>query len=79
MQDNASPPVERRKPDETIRGERLETIEEISDLLAIIQKMGHRLSYETHNQDYDLVADLNQILHEARLKMLEIQNRSSRR
>ena len=46
--------------------ERLETIEEISELLQVVQEIGRRLSNETHGNAYDLVQDLNEILHRAR-------------
>lgn len=55
--------------DETPRGERRETIEELSKLLLVVQEMGRRLAYETHGETYDLVRELNALLHQARAKM----------
>jgi len=59
--------------DETREGERNETLEEISNLLLVVQQMGHRLSYETHRETYDLVQELNALLHQARAKLELIQ------
>ena len=57
------------KGDETARGERRETVGEMLDLLAVVQKMGRRLAYETHGASYDTVRELNQHLHHAREKI----------
>ena len=57
------------KGDETAAGERRETVGEMLDLLAIVQKMGRRLAYETHGKSYDLVRELNENLHQAREKI----------
>lgn len=59
--------------DETMKGERRETVGELADLLSIAQRMGRRLAYETHGESYDLVRDLNQNLHLAREKIDLIQ------
>lgn len=69
MENQLATPVERRRPGESPRGERRETIEEMSDTIALIQKMGQRLAYETHFDEYDQVAELNLTLHQARLQM----------
>lgn len=61
------------KGDETTRGERRETVGELFDLLAVAQKMGRRLAYETHGESYDLVRELNEHLHQAREKIELIQ------
>ncbi len=61
------------KGDETARGERRETVGEMLDLLAVVQKMGRRLAYETHGESYDIVRELNQCLHQAREKIEMIQ------
>lgn len=62
---------------ETLEGERRETIEELSELLFVLQEMGRRLAYETHGESYDLVRDLNEILHQSRAKMEEIRRLST--
>lgn len=59
--------------DETARGERRETAGELLDLLALAQKMGRRLAYETHGESYDTVRELNEHLHQAREKIDLIQ------
>lgn len=56
--------------------ERLETIQELSDLIIVVQEMGHRLAYETHGDHYAEVRELNNILHAARQKIAEIQRNS---
>ncbi|MDP1644879.1 MAG: hypothetical protein Q8L71_05175 [Thiobacillus sp.] len=55
--------------DETREGERNETIEELSNLLFVVQEMGRRLSYETHQEAYDLVRELNELLHQSSAKL----------
>jgi hypothetical protein len=59
---------------EVMDGERRETIEELSDLLVVVQEMGRRLANETHGESYDMVRELNEILHMARLKIGKIQD-----
>lgn len=61
------------KGDETSKGERRETVGELLDLLAVAQKMGRRLAYETHGESYDFVRELNEHLHQAREKVDLIQ------
>jgi len=51
---------------ETIAGARHETIEELSGLLFVVQEMGTRLANETHGAAFDLVRELNDLLHQAR-------------
>jgi len=51
--------------DQTQQGERRETAGELFALLAVAQKMGRRLGYETHGEAYDSVRDLNELLHRA--------------
>jgi hypothetical protein len=59
--------------EETPEGERRETIQELSDLLFVVQEMGRRLANETHGESYDLVRELNELLHQARAKLDLIQ------
>ena len=61
------------KGDETAKGERRETVGELLDLLAVVQKMGRRLAYETHGESYDFVREMNEHLHRAREKIELIQ------
>jgi hypothetical protein len=56
--------------------ERNETASELGDLLAVAQKMGRRLANLTHGAEYDLVLELNEFLHEARLQITLIQTAS---
>ena len=53
-----------------------ETAGELGDLLALVQKMGRRLANLTHGVEYDLVLELNELLHEARVQMVLIQDAS---
>lgn len=53
--------------------ERNETIEELADLIVVVQEMGHRLAYETHGDDYSQVQELNELLHQVRMKITQIQ------
>jgi len=53
--------------------ERRETVEEISELLVVVQEMGRRLANETHGNPYELVLELNELLHQARAKIELIQ------
>jgi hypothetical protein len=59
--------------EESPEGERRETIEELSNLLFVVQEMGRRLANETHGKSYDLVRELNELLHRARAKLDLIQ------
>jgi hypothetical protein len=53
--------------------ERYQTIEEIAQLFGVVQAMGHRLAEETHGASYDEVRALNELLHQARMKIEAIQ------
>ena len=53
--------------------ERRETVEEISELLVVVQEMVRRLANETHGTPYELVLELNELLHQARAKIELIQ------
>ncbi|MCK9285100.1 MAG: hypothetical protein M0P39_12565 [Rhodocyclaceae bacterium] len=59
--------------DTTPKSERRETVGELLELIFVVQTMGHRLAYETHGEAYDLVWDLNGLLHQARDKIERIQ------
>lgn len=59
--------------DESQEQERRETAEEISELLSVVQEMGRRLANETHGAPYELVLELNELLHQARAKIELIQ------
>jgi hypothetical protein len=59
--------------DDSQRQERRETVEELSELLLIGQEMGRRLANETHGTPYELVLELNELLHQARAKIALIQ------
>jgi len=56
--------------------ERLQVIEELSGLLNVVQEMGRRLADETHGNTYDLVKDLNEALHQARIQLRVIDSNS---
>lgn len=58
---------------QALEEERSETVAELSDLFFVVQEMGQRLAKETHGDSYDLVLELNQILHRAREKIHQIE------
>lgn len=60
--------------DGTNEGERLETIDELTDLLVVVQEMGRRLANETHGDAYANVRELNELLHQARRQMVKIRD-----
>lgn len=49
--------------DETLKWEKNETVSELLDLLRISQEMGQRLATETHGESYNLVREVNELLH----------------
>lgn len=57
---------------ETMSAARIETIEEMSGLLFVIQEMGTRLANETHGAAFDLVRELNELLHQAHATVILI-------
>jgi hypothetical protein len=60
--------------DETREGERRETIDELSDLLFVVQKVGRRLADETHGDSYSEVRVLNELLHQTRVQLIKIRD-----
>jgi hypothetical protein len=58
--------------DEAMAGERQETLDELSDLLAVVQAMGQRLANETHGDSYAQVRKLNELLHRTRVQLTKI-------
>lgn len=52
----------------SLTDERQETVEELYGLLVTIQRIGQRLANETHGEPYDLVSELNELLHQSREK-----------
>jgi len=70
--------VEKRAINEDLeRLEKLGLLEDIADLLSVMQKKGHKLANETHNETYDLVNELNQYLHEAHLQLRKLRTKFS--
>jgi hypothetical protein len=51
-----------------------ETIGELSDLLFVVQEVGHRLANEIHGDAYAQVRQLNELLHQSRLQLNQIQD-----
>lgn len=62
--------------DDSRRGERRETINELSDLLHLAQEMGRRLANETHGSSYAYVEELNRLLHQTRSQLNRIEGRT---
>ena len=63
---------ETRLPGKSATGERIETIEELVALFPVIQRMGHRLAYESRGDVYVLVNELNSRLHLAGVQLEKI-------
>jgi len=61
-----------------LKEERRKTVAELLELLLVAQRMGHRLADETHGESYDLVRDLNELLHQTREKIEQIQEASKK-
>jgi hypothetical protein len=59
--------------EENLAEERSETVKELSGLFVIVQEMGRRLANETHGEAYDLVRELNELLHQTRAKINQIE------
>jgi len=59
--------------DDSQEQERHETVEELSALLFVVQEMGRRLANETHGASYELILELNEVLHQARTQIELIQ------
>lgn len=60
--------------DETREDKRRETIDELSDLLIVVQKIGQRLANETHGDSYPQAMELNELLHQARIQLDKIKD-----
>lgn len=60
--------------DETMEGERRETVYELSDLFIVVQEMGRRLANETHGNAYSQVRQFNELLHQARIELNRIKD-----
>jgi hypothetical protein len=63
--------------EEKLTEERNETVKELSGLFVIVQEMGRRLANETHGEAYDLVRELNELLHQTRLKINQIEQHAA--
>lgn len=63
--------------DDSREEERLETLDELGDLLAVLQEMGERLANETHGDAYAGVHEFNAMLHQARLQLERIRGGSA--
>jgi hypothetical protein len=55
--------------DDIQKFERVETVCEMLNLLAVMQEMARRLASETHSDDYDDVQDLAHKLHDIRVQL----------
>ena len=64
--------------DASNEAERLETIEELTDLLIVLQEMGRRLAVETHGDAYANVRELNELLHQSRTLLTKIKDEASK-
>lgn len=62
-------------PEHILKEEQRETSRELLDLLRVTQVTGRRLANETHDDLYEEVRQLNELLHHARVKADAIQNK----
>jgi hypothetical protein len=70
--------LERRESPERLPSQgRSEIAAELASKLAVVQQLGQRLANETHGTEYDLVLELNELLHEARVQIALIQTDSA--
>ncbi|MDO6385941.1 MULTISPECIES: hypothetical protein [unclassified Uliginosibacterium] len=58
--------------DDSREAERLETIAELGDLLAVLREMGQRLANESHGSAYSGVQAFNASLHQAHVQLEQI-------
>ena len=58
-------------------GDRLATIEQVTQLLSAVQVMARKLADESHGRTYDRVREFNEILHRARMQLNMIEADSS--
>jgi hypothetical protein len=70
-----SPPM---PVDDLQNQERQKTIDELSKLIVGVQEMARRLADKTHGTTYDKVLALNELLHQARLEIEQIQTNSTK-
>lgn len=54
--------------------ERAATIDELTEQLFVVQKMGQWLAHETHGDAYVQVRELNELFHLANRKLRDIKN-----
>jgi hypothetical protein len=57
--------------------ERADIAAELASQLKAVQQMGQRLANVTHGAEYDLVLELNELLHEARVQIALVQTDSA--
>lgn len=56
--------------------DRQEDVIELAQLVHLAQEMGRRLANESHGELYDLVREVNELLHRIRVQIELIQARS---
>lgn len=51
-----------------LKEEQTETAREVADVVRLAQEMGQRLARETHGELYEDVRQLNELLHQSRVR-----------
>jgi len=57
--------------------DRREAVIELAELVHLAQEAGRRLANKSHGELYDLAQEVNELLHQLRLQIERIQERSA--
>jgi len=57
--------------------DRQEAVIELAELIHLAQETGRRLANKSHGELYDLAHDVNELLHQVRLQIEQLQERSA--
>ena len=64
----------RERKERRSRPVRRETIDQLTEQLFVVQKIGQWLAHETHGDAYVRVRELNELFHEAHRQLRDIKN-----
>lgn len=53
---------------------RRETLDQLAEQLFVVQKMGQWLAHETHGDAYVRVRELNELFHQANIRLRQMRN-----
>lgn len=57
--------------------DRQEAVIELAELIHLAQETGRRLANKSHGELYDLAHDVNELLHQVRLQIEQLRERSA--